>query len=894
VKVVKPLKLGVLYRTFEHRRRFFFTPSVMVHFSLEHPSIALQDAVVWASIVEDLGKEAVFDEGMPKATGELLVTARAYPPGGDAPVCAVRVGLGTIDKRLVAVGDRVWRRGVPTEPAPFRELPLTWANAFGGAGHEPNPQGKGASLVRRDGKDVQPLPNVEHPDHLVTSPSQRPPAVGFGALDTTRPERRARAGTYDSRWLAESFPGLPEDIDWRSFNVAPEDQWLPDFFRGDEAFVLENLHPERATIEARITDLVARAFVASRSSFDAGAASDALVEVPLRLDTLHVVPHRMRATAIFRGVLEVYEDDAHDLGVLLVGCDRRGSERPIDHYRSALARRLDRKRGHLHALREADLMPPRHPAIPLVAGEALADAKGELATEGLAEANQRRRAGTELERLRADLAREGVDPSAHQLPPEPPPPLDVPDDPDALAVALDDQLDQAEAAEGDAARRVEAAVAEARKDCERAGVNYDALVAEKASEQGGPPTFRASEELRKLRDMVELGRNAGVPMVEAEAKLADPEYPRRLEFAEHNVMTAYRRYGHLFPPARALGAEANARVRGEVEAAVLSGVSLAGRDLTGADLAGLSLVGADLRGAFLEGARLVGCDLGQADLTDAVLVRADLTDATLEGARVRGANLGEATLVRTELSDLDLTGVTFAKSRCVELRLRGARLEGNDCLDATFERCDFRGIKARAVQLIGAAERPIELSGSCFAEALLEEVSFLHVRLVGANFRGATLRESLLTAVHADDADFTGADATNLRVVHGSSLARASFVGATLTKANLRATNLCGACFDDATLEGAELGEANLEGASLLRIRAPRASLARANLRGAVLAGANLMEGLLPNADLSGADLRGANLFRASLARCRVSAETRLDDANLSYALYVEARADGP
>jgi uncharacterized protein YjbI with pentapeptide repeats len=658
--------------------------------------------------------------------------------------------------------------------------------------------------------------------------------------------------------------------------------------------VLENVHPERPRIESRITDLTARAFVASRSALDAGEAKDSLVELPLRLDTLHLVPHRMRATAIFRGVFEVREDDAHDLGVLLVACDRRGSERPLEHYRAALARRLDRKRGHLHALREADLMPPRDPAIPLVPGEALDDAKGELATEGLAEANQRRRAGTELDRLRADLERAGVDPSAQALPPEPPPPTDDPDDPDELAASLDEQLDRAEVAEGDAAKRVDEAIAAAREACARAGVSYDALVAEKASEQGGPPTFLAEVELGKLRDIVELGRNAGVPMVDAEAKLADPDYPERLAFAERNGMAAYRRYGHLFPPARALGAEANARLRVEVEAAVASGLSLAGRDLTGADLSGLSFVGADLCGAFLEGAKLVACNFGPADLTDAVLVRADLTDAKFEGATVRGANLGDAALVRTDLSGLDLGGVTFAKSRCVELLLSGARLAGNDCLDATFERCDFRGLMARAVQLIGSAERPIDLSGSCFADAVLEEVTILHARLVGADFRGATLRESLFSSVIADDANFTGANATNLRVVHGSSLARASFVGAKLATANLRATNLAEARFDDALLEGAELGEANLERASLLRVRAPRASFARANLKDAMLSGANLTEGLLPNADLSGADLRGANLFRASLARCRVSAETKLDDANLAYALYVEARADGP
>ncbi len=894
MKVVKPLKLGVLHRTFEHRRRFYFVPSVMVHFSLEHPSIALQDARIWPALVEDLGKEVVFDEGMPKATGEVLLTARAYPPGGEASACAVRLALGGIDKRLYVFGDRSWRRGIPTEPAPFRELALTWSNAFGGAGFEANPLGKGVGRIEREGEEVHLLPNVEDPDHLVIAPADRPRPVGFAALDPMRPERRSRAGTYDSRWLAESFPGFADDIDWRTFNVAPEDQWLPDFFAGDERFVLENVHPTKPRIESRVTELVARAFVASKEAFVAGAATDALREIPLRLDTLHLVPHRLRATAIFRGVVEVREDDASDLGVLLIGSDRRGALRSLDHYRAALARRLDRRHGHLHALREADLMPPRDAAIPPVDGEALDDAQAELATERLAEANLERRVSGELERLRSELEQRGVDPATHDVPEALPPPLAVPADPDALADLVLEQEAKAVDAETDGARRRDAALADARQACERAGVDFDALVAEQAAQQGGPPAFRAEAELQKLRDIVELGRNAGVPMLDAEAKLADPTLPERLATTESGILNAYRRHGHLFPPARVLGGEANARMRAEVEAAVEAGVSLAGRDLTGCDLSGLSLAKADLRGAFLEAARLVGCDLRGAKLVDAVLVRADLTDATLVGCDLRGANLGDTTLVRTDLSGLDLTGVTLAKSRCVELRLDGARLAGNDCLDATFERCDFRGVHARAVQLIGSEEQPIELSGSRFTDAVFEDVTFIHVRLVGCDFRRATLRESLFTDVCADDADFAGADATNLRVVHRSSFARASLVGARLAKANLRGISLEGARLDDANLEGAELGEANLQGASLVRVAARGASFTRANLRGATLNGANLMEGLLGNADLAAADLRGANLFRANLGRARVSGDTRLDDANLAYAHFVEARSDGP
>src|SRR5687767_15679476 len=44
-------------------------------------------------------------------------------------------------------------------------------------------------------------------------------------------------------------------------SVAPADQWLDGFFRGDEEVLLENMHPQRPRIEGRLPGLALRSFV---------------------------------------------------------------------------------------------------------------------------------------------------------------------------------------------------------------------------------------------------------------------------------------------------------------------------------------------------------------------------------------------------------------------------------------------------------------------------------------------------------------------------------------------------------------------------------------------------------------------------------------------------------
>ena len=102
----------------------------------------------------------------------------------------VSVSVGSFRHSLAIFGDRRWERSAAglraTEPLPFREMPIVWANAFGGklttpVGDMPNtdnPVGKGFFLDEKEGDGV-PLPNVEDPNALIRSPKDLPKPVGW-------------------------------------------------------------------------------------------------------------------------------------------------------------------------------------------------------------------------------------------------------------------------------------------------------------------------------------------------------------------------------------------------------------------------------------------------------------------------------------------------------------------------------------------------------------------------------------------------------------------------------------------------------------------------------------------------------------------------------------------
>lgn len=880
MRTLKPLTVSVLHAPFELHGKVQLVVVVGAMVGFDGKALE-QEQSLWKMLSETPGANGSLDEVKPKVRGEALVVGHAYAPGGKpAPVVAAKLGVGAVEKEVWVVGDRVWKGGAPGEPAPFERMPLSYDRAFGGEGHAPNPGGKGFAPVKTaSGVEVHPLPNLEHANKLIRSFAERPAPAGFGPVDPSWPQRTKKLGTYDKKWFDTRYPEFPEDFDPTYFNVAPEDQWIEGYWSGDEAFFLENLHPDKPRIEGHLPGLVARCFVQQRSS-----EGESFREIFLRCDTLWFVPALERMVLVWRGAFEVADDEASDVSELVAALDWKERPRPIEHFKRVRERRLDKNKGALEMLRDVDLVPEgMRGAKSAVAGEM----ESRLATEGLVHRNMRARVEGELEKAREMIRAQGLDPDQHV--PKALPPQQKATEVDELPAVVEDLMKQAEDAKRDADEKRETALRVVRELCKKHGIDYEAQLEKARRESGGPPKFRAKAEMERLQELVQLSRTSGVPMPEVVAKLTDPAIEEKLRKAEKALKDAYRRAVQYMPPAYAREGDEAARLRSEVIAALAAGESFNGRDLTGANLEGLDFSGRDVSDAFLEKANLGGCSFRGANAERAVFARANLAGADFEGARLAGANFGEADLSGARFTGgLDLTEIVLVRATLAKADFTGARLDKAELSEAKVDGAIFAGVKAKGLLVLRSDLRGVDLRG-----AELLDCNLFEPNVEGVDFSRAKLNKTAFVDARGDGAIFRDADLEKLRVVRvekGSSFARADFRGANLRGANLRGVNLEEADFRGADLTGADLSKCNLSRANLEGARAVGVRLMKADLTDANVARTDLMNALMGGALVRGASFEEANVFRADALKMVGDDRTSFKGANVAQVRFTPKR----
>lgn len=880
MRAIKPQRISLLQRAFEVRNERHFAIGLTAYTPFEAPELPLPEISMWKEVAAQAGKDVAIDEGLPKPRGEVLLFGKAFAPGGSArPAFQARLALGPVQKTVFVVGKRSWVRGVPSDPEPLTELYLSWDKAFGGPTFAANPIGIGAAPASEEGRPIHRLPQLEDPKHLLTSPNQRPAPAAFGPLDATWPERQSKLGTYDAKWLESDFPGFASDLDPEYFMIAPVDQRLPAFFRGGEPIVLENLHPTEERIEARVPELVARCFITRR-----GAAEDALEEVPMRLETLVLLPNVRRMVSIFRGVCRVTESDAADVSCVVAALERRGAPRPVEHYRGIVVQRLDKQKGHLVGLRDRDLLPDPDPDAPKLPDEEFSDMEALLKREGVLEARGHARAQKELDGLRRSAHVLGVDPDASGIPREVPAPAKPPSNDDLLEYVQRVE-DEAKKLEEDANVKHELALANARKNLEEHGIDLDEAIERSKKEGGGPPKYRADDHLRQMREIARIGRDMGAPMDELEAQIEDPAFEAKLRQLEETQITGYRLSAQHLPPAMIPGEEAQNELRSRVLSAIAEKKSMAGWDLTGADLRDLDLSGISLKEALLERADLRGARLAGTNLESAVLTRANLEGVSLSGANLKGANLGEI-----QAKDADFAGALLERAVLFRGQFEGAKLAGVDLRGGDILEADFRGANLEGIVADSVIFYEVNLEGAKLDRASLCKSTFFRCRLSKASLRGAVLEGTTLVEVNGAGAIFTEARATNLRLVSGCDLDGADFTGATLTGATLRKSTLTNALFLDVSGEGCDFGESNLQKARLNGSRLRGARFIRADVGGADFEKADLIESMFQSARLHGATFHNANLFRSTLLDAEGDTQTSFRGAHVERALFTRRR----
>jgi uncharacterized protein YjbI with pentapeptide repeats len=792
----------------------------------------------------------MLDMCMPKPKGEVLVVGKCLAPGGKpVPAYEVHLKIGSIDKTLHVFGDRFWNRKAGilktiSDPLPFTEMDISYENAFGGPKYKKNPLGKGHAPVKTDtGTVIHLLPNIEDPRDLIDSPKKKPDPAGFAPIDLTWPQRFDKVGTYDQKWQRERFPGLAEDIDWAFFNVAPEDQQIDGFFKGDERFEIKGMHPKKPLIQANLPGFKSRYFINQETQ-----QGELFKEIDTRLDTVWLFPHAEKGILIYRGVAEVQTDDAEDIRHMVLAYERVHEEpRSLEHYREAFLKRIDEEKGYLYILDEKDLIPPGEKS----GFTALMEEAGKE-EESLLAQNMARRAQREREKAREKIKGLGLDPN--QFIPE------KPSEQQRFSIENIAEIeDFAKKTEADAMAKKAEMEQNLRKTLAAQGMDYDQVVEQARKTSGGPPKFSAEKQIEQLRQF----------------GIKDPEMEKKLYQAEEAIKDSYRKFAHQFPPAPLPPPEEAARMREAVVAGYTEGGSFAGQDLAGADLSNLDLKNIDLKDALLEGANLSGADLSGADCTRCVLARADLSGARFAGAKMTEVCLGAANLTKADLSGADLSKAAFGKADLTDADLSGATMDGADFMEAKLP-----GATLSRTTLKETLFYENDLSRAVFEESDLSRSQFINANMEAADFSRATLTSAVFVGVRGAKTVFKGADMTKACAASEASFAGANLAGAVLNQAGLRGSDFSGANFDGASMEMADLSECNLKQANLHRAHARQARFEKSDLEGASMVCINLLEGSLQKARLVTTDLRGANLYGVEVFRA-VFGETSLGGANL-------------
>jgi len=193
-------------------------------------------------VSDDLNSSALHssDFAVLKPRCDVLLKGHAHPPSRSSKAMMVRFRFGEserggFDRQLAIFGPRTIGPLGTGKPQIFERIPLTYEHAFGGKDRAENPVG----INPKSGH----APNIEDPERLIKSPDDHPEPVGFGAIPMLWKQRWSKLGSYDERWLEESFPYFPPDVDWSFFQAAPPQQQL-DTINGDESFLLGGMHPE--------------------------------------------------------------------------------------------------------------------------------------------------------------------------------------------------------------------------------------------------------------------------------------------------------------------------------------------------------------------------------------------------------------------------------------------------------------------------------------------------------------------------------------------------------------------------------------------------------------------------------------------------------------------------
>lgn len=645
-----------------------------------------------------------------KPKADILLVGHAYPPKGTEAMSLVRLRFGDkLDRAIAAIGPRRWDGlGAPTAPEPFERIALRYENAFGGAGFDANPTGTGYSARAGDA-----LPSLEQPGGLLRGIADAPAPACFAPVSPAWKARVEKIGTYDDRWRSARWPFFPDDFDWTYFNAAPAAQQIS-YPRGDEAFDLWSVRPESGVIRGRLPDARVRVF--AQATADAGGGFS---EVPLQLDTVWFDADTLKLVLVWRGLLEVSDEDATEIASLFVINEPKDAWMTLKEARARFF-------GALAARNAAEQEPAGEEgaANDNVGEEAPSDVRARIA-EALTNARARRRvAGS------AATPVASVDLPGGASPEEAPQGAPV----EASPAARDEILELLRLGEplaGFDLTGIDLSGADLK------GRDLGGVILKGANLRGARlDGARLTEAILADADC-EGASFEGADLTQADltaANLKGARFPRAvLELA---AAAEAHCEGAIFEDVRAPGAS--------FAEAVLTRACFDRADLTGAEMMRSSIEEASFRGAVLDDVKLYGASGARVIMDGASLVDLRADDARLPRGSFRGVKGDGAVWEGADLTESVFEGASLRESSFTRATLDRATFNAADLVDARFRKARLRGARMLKANLMRGAFDGADLSNADLRGANLYQAETWKARVADVTLTGALVAGSKL------------------------------------------------------------------------------------------------------------------------------------------------------
>ncbi|WDE08069.1 DUF2169 domain-containing protein [Thalassomonas viridans] len=872
MQIIKPGKLSLISKTYGfHGNRFAI--GALCFFRLGTPkdkTELLTENSQWPLITAYLNN-TVLDMGFAKPKGEFLIAGSACAPKNQAVrKMAVSACIGKMKKRLKVIGDRHWDGGLlspASYPKAFRQMPLRYANAYGGETFPENPLGKGVITPKNKNPEsgYYDLPNLYLHKENTGADRQKRSVAGFGPLDICGPQRARYQGTYDKKWLDTVHPGFPDDTRKQLFNAAPEDQHIKGFFHPGETYRLEGMHSDFTVIEGTTPDIQVRAFICQQQE-----SGEDFKEVKTAIDTLWFFPELLLGVAIYRGVAEVNDSDGLDVTKLLLGCDGvQDTPREADYFRQVMALRSDSKTALAHVFNESQLMPVKTAAQKSEEAELYARAKAE----------QQEKAG-QMQAIQQEKL-QSAHPDTDIPTPEP-----QPQDAEAAPEPIPQEL--LEKGDIDLSSYVE--FTQARLEQARADMEKQLDQAEQQKKQHAKDVKKETESVQSMQARVnnvvyvvatDLAKKAEHEATQAKqqkpgwAGLLPCDFPQTDHIQQAATLMAGkdRQARQNSPQVTVLPVplppDGPAKMRAWVMELLQSGTSLAGRDLAGADLSGIDFSGLDLRDVMLEQANLTGCDFSECRLDGAVLT----------GALVDKAIFSAGSLFKANLSLVQGKKALFNNADLTQANLTGSKLTHSDFSDAVLNR-----IQASETDLRFSSLPRVSCERGHFVQAKLDHCNwrqaninsciFLQPAMTDTDWQQVVFNKTLMVEGSAKGINLCGVHAEKVQFSSVADFSGADISGGKWLGCGFRSLNLTGSDFRGSVFKNCDFGESDLSGGLFNEVLLDNCIMTRARFdesdcRGILINETALRKCLFNRVDLRQGEIVNTDLSEAVFNDCQ-------------------------